>query len=93
MFKTGFWNSGDKAFRMAAPVGVVISVLMLPANVGIPCSSNSVAGAGTGSLPWAQFTKPDPVQMGVATTAEKSSSVKSRAAPTISIIESTAPTS
>ena len=45
---------------MAAPVGVTRSPARPSSCTSRPCISASVAGAGTGSSPWAVITRPEP---------------------------------
>ena len=77
---------------MAAPVGVVSSPGP-SARMMMPWSKAAVAGAGTGTIPWAVRTLPvpttgadDPIELGA-------SQAMAAAAPTMSAIESRAPTS
>ena len=49
----------------AAPVGVVRSPRS-PDRIGTPRSRAAVAGAGTGSTPWAAWTVPDPTSTPLA---------------------------
>jgi hypothetical protein len=44
--------------RIAAPVGVTVSHATWAGTVGTPRSSSKVAGAGSGSFPWAVSTSP-----------------------------------
>ena len=55
------FRSGYKDFT---PVGVANSVLTPLEKTGIPFNNLRVAGAGTGSRPWAQSTKPSPIFKG-----------------------------
>ena len=64
-----------------------------PGCVGIPCSRNAVAGAGTGSSPWAQRTVPRPVLTGEAQIYAGASCSSSIQQPTTSPMASSAPTS
>jgi len=47
-------KSETKYLSRAAPVGVQSSELILPEYTGISFKIYAVAGAGTGSMPWAQ---------------------------------------
>ena len=89
-------GSGPKASalaaRMPAPVGVVSS-LSPPASTSAPASSSSVAGAGTGSRPCAVSTVPPPSGTRRDVMRDGRSQASAAAAPTMSTIESTAPTS
>ncbi len=58
-------HSRTTVVRIAAPVGVVSSVLMVDGASGTPFSSSAVPGVGTGMMPWAHFTVPLPVGTGV----------------------------
>ena len=62
-----------KVRSSAAPVGVHSSAWMSPAVTGTPVSSFAVAGAGTGSRPWAVRTVPLPMVTGEAHTASGAS--------------------
>lgn len=77
----------------AAPVGVVISPSMSPANTGMSRSMSAVAGAGTGSMPCAQRTWPKPVRTGETTILSGASMSSSQLTPTTSATASIAPTS
>ena len=79
--------------RMAAPVGVVSSQSTADAASGTPLSSSAVAGAGIEQRPWAISTNPVPVGTAEATIRSAPSKSQPIAAPTMSAIESTAPTS
>ena len=81
------------AATIAAPVGVVSSPSTSSAASGTPRSSSPVAGAGIEQRPWAISTKPWPVGTGEQTTRSTPSKSKPIAEPTMSAIESTAPTS
>ncbi len=50
----------SKARRIAAPVGVTNSPSPSPSRHGAPVSSASVAGPGTGIVPWDDHALPDP---------------------------------
>lgn len=52
-----------------------------------------MAGAGTGRMPWAHFTVPDPVQTGEAITSSGASSSIKRQTLTMSAMASIVPTS
>ena len=82
-----------KCLSSAAPVGVHISPLSSPAYTGMPFSSAAVAGAGTGSMPWAHFTVPKPILTGEATTRSGAICSISSETPTTSAIASSEPTS
>src|SRR5207245_1436007 len=69
--------------RTRAPVSIA----------GQPRSSSAVPGAGTGIRPCGPSTKPEPTGSADACTAVASSIVRPSAAPAISTIASTAPTS
>jgi hypothetical protein len=78
---------------IAAPVGVVNSIAGPRAYTGAFTSSSAVAGAGTGSMPCSVFTVPLPTLSGEQTTVSTSKESNATHAPTISAIESDAPTS
>src|ERR1700693_5619329 len=64
--RTGSGANLAKTVSKAAPVGVVNSPGSPgpgdgPKGASARRKSSSVAGAGTGSRPWADFTQPDPV--------------------------------
>ena len=59
-------NSLTKCFKRAAPVGVQSSPCTWVLYTGIPCKIWAVAGAGTGRIPWAQWTWPLPTWTGEA---------------------------
>ena len=61
--------------------------------MGAPSRIRAVAGAGTGSTPWAQRTWPLPTWMGDTTTRSGAISCISRHTPTTSATASSAPTS
>ena len=86
-------NSRTTAVRIAAPVGVVSSVLMVDGASGTPFRSSAVPGVGTGMIPCAHFTVPLPVGTGELVNASTSSMSSPTAAPTISAMLSSAPTS
>jgi hypothetical protein len=77
----------------AAPVGVVRSPSSAVKSTGTPSSSRAVAGAGTGSVPWALSTVPEPTTIGATWIASTPSRWKPRHAPAMSTIASAAPTS
>ena len=85
-------NEPTTEAKMAAPVGVVSSPLP-PVAVGNPRKSAAVAGAGTGINPCAVRIVPDPSTGGDDVTAAGSSHAMAAAAPTMSAMESHAPTS
>ena len=58
--------------RSAAPVGVHSSIAGAPSGPaydGTPTSSCATAGGGTGSVPWAPRTDPEPTATGLTTTS------------------------
>src|ERR1039457_1407970 len=61
--------------------------------MGTPVSRRAVAGAGTGSTPCSVRTVPEPTLIGEQTTVSMSRRSRATAAPTISAMESAAPTS
>ncbi len=77
---------------MAAPVGVTNSKSTSVAYVGTPRRHSTVAGGGSGRIPWRACTKPRPIGNGEATTSAPRCAMHA-AAPTMSTIASTAPTS
>jgi hypothetical protein len=79
--------------RIAAPVGVVSSNSTFDAASGTPLSSSSVPGVGTGMMPWAAFTVPVPVGTGELVKRSTPSRSSPTAAPTMSAMLSSAPTS
>ena len=78
---------------MAAPVGVVNSPSTVEAASGTPRKSSAVAGAGMLDWPWPIWILPLPVGTGEATTRSTPNRSQPTAAPTISAIESAAPSS
>ncbi len=78
---------------MAAPVGVVSSAWMSLAAIGTPQRISAVAGAGTETRPWAIVIDPVPVGTGEAMVDSIAQACMATAAPTVSAIESMAPTS
>ena len=90
-------GSGPKpsasAATSAAPVGVTSSSSISTPWIGAPRSSSSVAGAGSGSVPWAASTKPRPIGSGEHSTCSTFSDSSASATPTTSPIASIAPTS
>ncbi len=58
----------DDVRRIAAPVGVTVSQATCAGTVGMPASSSSVAGAGSGRRPWADSTVPWPSATGEQVT-------------------------
>ena len=83
----------DNDATSAAPVGVTSSIWMSTPSVGMPLSISSVAGAGSGSMPCADFTKPRPSGSGEQTTSSTSSNSSATDTPTTSAMESSDPTS
>ncbi len=81
--------------RIAAPVGVHSSRGRPPEAMTPPASRriSSAAGAGTGRTPWAQRSVPWPIATSVQVTARGASQASAAAVPTMSTIESIAPTS
>ena len=79
--------------RIAAPVGVVSSHGTDDSAKGIFRNSSAVAGAGMLHSPWAMRTRPVPVATGEATIRSAPNRSQPTAAPTMSAIESAAPTS
>jgi hypothetical protein len=61
--------------------------------MGTPVSRRAVAGAGTGNMPCSVFTVPLPTLIGEHTMRSTPSRSKARHAPTMSAMESAAPTS
>ncbi|MPM92023.1 hypothetical protein SDC9_139157 [bioreactor metagenome] len=57
-------NLSTATFKIAAPVGVVVSKGTAPFVIGTPFKISEVAGAGTGIRPWAHLTKPPPTSIG-----------------------------
>lgn len=86
-------NDSAKWRTMATPVGVAISPSWSPENAGTPSSRMAVAGAGTGIVPWAHSTVPNPVQIGDATMRSGASLSMSMQVPTTSAMASSIPTS
>ena len=80
-------------FIIAAPVGVVNSDFTEDAITGTPLKSSKAAGAGTGILPCAVSTHPEPRGKADAYILSVPNCSTPTAVPTISTIESTAPTS
>ena len=72
---------------MAAPVGVTRSPAMPSSIVGRPCIRIAAAGAGTGRMPCAVLTRPEPSGSGPAVQRAAPISAINRAAATISTIE------
>ncbi len=79
--------------RIAAPVGVVSSAWMFVGRSGTPRSSSAVPGAGIGITPWAHLTVPAPVGTGVLVKRSAPSRSSAIAAPAMSAMLSSAPTS
>ena len=67
-------------------------ILFCPKTI-LSFNSLAVAGAGTGRMPWAHFTVPPPTFIEECTIFSIFKLSSKIAVPTISIIESTAPTS
>ena len=88
-------NRSTHSARSAAPVGVVSSPEAGPVTTGTAalCSSSAVAGAGTGRVPCDVSTVPDPTATGVATSEVIPNACRPAQAPTMSTMESMAPTS
>ena len=82
-----------KTRTIAAPVGVTSSFCTSPEYIGMPFSSSSVAGAGTGITPCAHFTVPPPTFSGEDTNRSTRSASAPTAAQTMSTMASAAPTS
>ena len=82
-----------KCFSSAAPVGVHSSLWMAPLYQGMPRSSSAVAGAGTGRVPWAQRTVPEPAATGDAKIRSACNSSSNQHTPTMSATASRLPTS
>ena len=78
---------------MAAPVGVTSSTETLREYIGAPRRSSMTAGAGIGSRPCSVLTIPMPVGTADANTRSTFNDASASAVPTMSTIESTAPTS
>ena len=78
---------------IAAPVGVVHSPSTWFSLTGVFFNISTVAGAAAGIIPWAHFIKPEPNGTAVAYTLSIFNKSRSIHDPTISTIESTAPTS
>ncbi len=78
---------------IAAPVGVVHSPFTLFNLIGTPFKISIVAGAGIGITPCSHFTNPEPTDTVLAQTLSTQSKSTNIEAPTISTIESIAPTS
>ena len=79
--------------RIAAPVGVVISISTVDSASGTPLRISAVAGAGRGIRPCAALIQPRPGGTGLASNRSTPSRSSPTAEPTMSMIESTAPTS
>src|SRR5215218_1786133 len=77
----------------AAPVGVVVSCGSSTQRTSEPFRTSSVAGPGEGRGPWAASTTPLPRGRGPQLTDPASSSSSPTQLPTMSTMESTAPTS
>ena len=78
---------------IAAPVGVVHSPFTWLNLTGIFFKISTVAGAAAGITPWAHCINPDPSGTDVEYTLSIFNKSKSIHEPTISTIESIAPTS
>ncbi len=81
------------ACRIAAPVGVVHSPSNSGSRTGIPRSSLSTAGGGTGKCPWAMSTHPRPSATGRVWNRVAPSSWIPAIAASTSTMASSAPTS
>ena len=78
----------------SAPVGVRSSPAgPSPAYTGAPAINTAVAGAGTGIVPWAQATVPLPTLTAEATMRSAPNHSSAKTPPTMSMMESSAPTS
>ncbi len=86
-------NERASVAATAAPVGVASSIAGPRAYTGASFKSSAVAGAGTGSMPCSVFTVPLPTLIGEQMMLSISSRSNARQAPTISAMESAAPTS
>ena len=60
----GVTNWLASAATIAAPVGVTISASPSPSRTGIPFNNSTVAGPGTGRIPWREGTTPFPIGSG-----------------------------
>ena len=78
---------------IAAPVGVTSSPSASSARHSTPRRSSIVAGAGSGNVPCVPETKPWNVGIGLEITFGAPISSRQMAAPTMSMMASTAPTS
>ena len=85
-------NSVATLATIAAPVGVTSSASSPASIVGTERRQATVAGAGNGNTPCWQSTLPRPMGSGEETTVAPRKS-KQAAAPTMSTMASTAPTS
>ena len=86
-------NLSHIVFIIAAPVGVVHSPFTLLNFTGTSFHISTTAGAGTGITPCAHLTKPEPSGTFVAYISSTHSKSNYMHDPTISMIESIAPTS
>ena len=86
-------NRSTTVVRIAAPVGVVNSISTIDSASGTPLSISAVAGAGSAVRPWAALIQPFPGGTGLASKQSTPSRSRPTADPTMSMIESTAPTS
>ena len=90
-------GTGPKAVAYSvstrAPVGVSSSAWMPLEYTGASPRIRSVAGAGTGNTPWADRTMPPPTFIGDTTMRSAANHSSANTAPTMSMIESIAPTS
>ncbi len=77
----------------SAPVGVTSSAWISPPYTGTPCSSRTVAGAGTGNRPCAISIAPPPTFRGDDTMSSMPNHSRAKTTPTMSMMESMAPTS
>ncbi len=78
---------------IAAPVGVTSSVSISMEYMGMPVKSSAAAGAGTGMIPCLHSTNPMPVFTLDAANLSMFSISMQIAHPTMSTMESKAPTS
>ena len=86
-------NRSTTVVRIAAPVGVVSSISTVDSASGTPLRISAVAGAGKAMRPWAALIQPFPGGTGLASNRSTPSRSRPTAEPTMSMIESTAPTS
>ena len=79
--------------RIATPVGVASSPRTGHFAIGTPFNNSAVPGVGTGIIPWAHFTVPLPTATGDEVKRSAPSRSKPTAAPMMSAMLSSAPTS